>query len=84
MLLLLLLDDGYDVDVCSLLQKMHCSGKIVHESSLPKGKKSSNNVVLLFCNPFMLRAAEFTTDLQKNVFWSKHDLDLNIKEVDKK
>ena len=63
---------------------MHCSGKIVQETSLPKSKRSSSNVVLLFCNPFMLRAAEFTTDLQKNVFWTKHDLDLVIKEVDKK
>ncbi|KAK7110593.1 hypothetical protein V1264_014437 [Littorina saxatilis] len=63
---------------------MHCSGKIVQQASLPKSKRLSSNVVLLFCNPFMLRAAEFNTDLQKNVFWTKHDLDLNIKEVDKK
>ncbi|KAL8622630.1 hypothetical protein ACOMHN_009264 [Nucella lapillus] len=65
---------------------MHCSGKLVHRPGLPRTKRSSSEVVLLFCNPFMfmLKSGEFAPDLQKNAFWSKHDLDLHVKEMDTK
>lgn len=40
--------------------------------------------MLLFCQPFMLTGSDLTNDVKQNVFWSKHDMDLTIRELDKK
>jgi hypothetical protein len=65
------------------LQKIHCSGSIQKaEDSSPS--KSSPDVMMLYCQPFMLTGSDIVEDFKQNVFWSKHDMALKIKEFDKK
>ncbi|XP_061171664.1 neuronal PAS domain-containing protein 3-like [Saccostrea echinata] len=65
--------------------KIHCSGKIedIPEFSL-KNSRNQPHIMLLFCQPFMLTGNDLTNDVKQNVFWSKHDMDLTIRELDKK
>lgn len=64
-------------------QKVHCSGRITRTPDLTT-KANLLHVILLFCQPFMLTGNDFTHDVKQNVFWSKHDMDLTIRELDKK
>ncbi|XP_013389293.2 uncharacterized protein LOC106158006 [Lingula anatina] len=64
--------------------KMHCSG---HMHSLPNALKSTRTscqVVFAYCRPFMLSSNDPESDLKQNVFWSKHEMDLTFKQLDKK
>ncbi|XP_046562744.1 circadian locomoter output cycles protein kaput-like [Haliotis rubra] len=64
--------------------KMLCSGKVEHLSQLSKSNRTSCQILFLFCHPFMINTTEVDQELKQNVFWSKHDLDLSIREIDKK
>ncbi|XP_071091143.1 aryl hydrocarbon receptor-like [Haliotis cracherodii] len=64
--------------------KMHCSGKVEHLAELSKSNRTSCQILFLFCHPFMINTTEVDQELKQNVFWSKHDLDLSIREIDKK
>lgn len=63
--------------------KIHCSGSIQRPNDSNQSK-SSPDVVLLYCQPFMLTGSDIVEDFKQNVFWSKHDMGLTIKEFDKK
>ena len=64
---------------------MHCSGKVLplKDTSTKSCDLAPQEIVLLHCHPFMLAGSDINNELQQNVFWSKHEMDLTIKEVDK-
>ncbi|XP_041369596.1 aryl hydrocarbon receptor-like [Gigantopelta aegis] len=64
--------------------KIHCSGKVMDLSEGWKNKRASSQIVFLYCHPFMLNTTELADDIRQNVFWTKHGMDLKIKEVDAK
>ncbi|KAL3863809.1 hypothetical protein ACJMK2_005540 [Sinanodonta woodiana] len=64
--------------------KLHCSGKIRHIPELGKANHISPDVAIIYCQPFMLTGNDFTHEIKQDVFWSKHDMDLTIRELDKK
>ncbi|XP_053406617.1 uncharacterized protein LOC123546290 [Mercenaria mercenaria] len=62
--------------------KLHCSGKIHHLTDMTKTTQTSKSVVLLYCQPFLKTGNDVIDDEKKDVFWSKHDLDLKFKEIE--
>ncbi|XP_069140372.1 uncharacterized protein [Argopecten irradians] len=65
--------------------KIHCVGKVDSFSELSsKPVGSFLQVVRFYCQPFMLTGNDINDDVKQNVFWSKHDMDLKINELDKK
>ncbi|XP_050396684.1 aryl hydrocarbon receptor-like [Patella vulgata] len=65
--------------------KMHCSGKILHQSDVSSNSRSSNQMVFLFIHPYMFNRVELSCNEGKtNTFWSKHEMDLKIREIDAK
>ncbi|XP_033756893.1 aryl hydrocarbon receptor-like [Pecten maximus] len=65
--------------------KIHCVGKVDNFPELAsKSTGSFLQVIRLYCQPFMLTGNDINDDLKQNVFWSKHDMDLKINELDKK
>ncbi|ESO98257.1 hypothetical protein LOTGIDRAFT_159052 [Lottia gigantea] len=65
--------------------KMHCSGKIVHQPGVQTNNRSSNQMVFLFVHPFMYNHVELLCQERKEkTFWSKHEMDLKIIEMDQK
>ncbi|KAK3094870.1 hypothetical protein FSP39_007328 [Pinctada imbricata] len=65
--------------------KIHCSGKVENIPNLNlKSNRGHQHVILLYCQPFMLTGNDIMYDVKQNVFWSKHDMDLTIRELDKK
>ncbi|XP_060075525.1 circadian locomoter output cycles protein kaput-like [Ylistrum balloti] len=65
--------------------KIHCIGKIDNFPELSsKSTGSFLQVIRLYCQPFMLTGNDINDDVKQNVFWSKHDMDMKINELDKK
>ncbi|XP_021355590.1 aryl hydrocarbon receptor-like [Mizuhopecten yessoensis] len=65
--------------------KIHCVGKVDNFPELSsKSAGSFPQVIRLYCQPFMLTGNDINDDAKQNVFWSKHDMDLKINELDKK
>lgn len=51
---------------------------------MPKTPQTSDNVVLLYCQPFLNTGIDAVYDSDIDMFWSKHDLDLNFKEIEER
>lgn len=65
------------------LKKFFCSGKIKPSELLPKSMKLSNQVVYLYCHPFIELMGPGDNPEGRNVFWTKHDLGLKFSESEK-
>ena len=67
-----------------VIQRMQVSGRIRRFTTAAASQRTSSDLLLAFCRPFLSVATDTPTSQQQYGIWSKHDLDLKFKQMDKK